>query len=659
MEYIDNRLAITAEESTLPLNTLKSLVSRRQVERAVRGCRGNKALYFVDSFPKRYRDMIMDTMPATPVHQRCNTFADTIAPDWQAVQFFANYTTADGRHLLAGKQQELCNNAALLNAFIARREECSTRQGSGKKFWTLAVEELASLSVEYPNSLPRNARRLQEKAQLYRQHGYTALVSGKFCNSNAKVVDEQVMTVLIAGRNNWDCETVAQYYNNIMSTTGGKPITADTVAIYKEKHNLETYGGRHGKRAFLSTKSMQVKRTAPKYPCVMWSTDGWDVELLYQDAGKYYNRLTVVVVLDTCCNYPMGYAIGKQESASLIHEAIKNALQHTRQLFGDRYKVDEWQSDHFAKSSLSRAYATAANHVILPQVGNAKAKPVERYFGTINNKYCKLMPNWSGYGVTSRKELQPNVDMRSMSKNQFPDEEGCRRQITDIMERERAEKREQMLAMWAEMPADRKYLLGDVEYLREFGETTGYLNSQNSEGLTPTLLGARRVYESFDMEWRKYDYLKWQVRYDPDDYSRVLAVSEDGTREFMLEEKYVQPMALADRTEEDTLQLNRVRTYNRGLENHVADTLGIAADYTRELLAKQESEQLEGECRKNFETLSKFLITDGKGQHKNRRSAARRGIEDIDCEVVANAAATALQKDCNTFAEVENTRQLW
>lgn len=75
----------------------------------------------------------------------------------------------------------------------------------------------------------------------------------------------------------------------------------------------------------------------------MWSLDGWDVELYFQKTGTdkrgyntttYSNRLSIVVVLDPCVNYPIGYAIGRQEEPSLIKEALKNAVNHTAELFG-------------------------------------------------------------------------------------------------------------------------------------------------------------------------------------------------------------------------------------------------------------------------------------------------------------------------------------
>ena len=63
----------------------------------------------------------------------------------------------------------------------------------------------------------------------------------------------------------------------------------------------------------------------------------------------YTNRKTMVVVLDACEKYPVGYAIGDHESPALIREALRNAVQHTKELFGERYKPLQLQSDNYQK----------------------------------------------------------------------------------------------------------------------------------------------------------------------------------------------------------------------------------------------------------------------------------------------------------------------
>ena len=234
---------------------------------------------------------------------------------------------------------------------------------------------------------------------------------------------------LMCDHRNLDNEQVAMLYNVVAEKLGWQPITASAIKLWRERYDLETAGGRLGSKEFYNQRSMQNRRSAPTAPLNMWSLDGWDVELYYQKTttkgGKsvttYNNRLTVVVVLDPFNKYPVGYAIGERECAELITEAMRNAANHTAELFGQRYRAHQIQSDHYAMKAMTPIYSVSGDRVTPARVGNAKAKPIERYFLTLNKTYCQLMPNWSGFGITSNKNLQPNSDALNMLRKSFPD----------------------------------------------------------------------------------------------------------------------------------------------------------------------------------------------------------------------------------------------
>ena len=122
-----------------------------------------------------------------------------------------------------------------------------------------------------------------------------------------------------------------------------------------------------------------------------------------------------------------------------------------------------------------------------------------------------------------------------------------RRQIEGIIQMERQRKVAQLRKMMENLPDERRLLLTREQYLLNFGAETGFRNAIEGGGLRPTILGIKRDYDCFDINFRRYAGERWTVKYDPDDLGEVLAVSEDGSLRFMLTEKYVQPMALADR----------------------------------------------------------------------------------------------------------------
>lgn len=446
-------------------------------------------------------------------------------------------------------------------------------------------------------------------------------------------VKQSLLMQLIAHHNNLGNTAISRFYNLMAEEQGWRNITAGAVGKWRERWELETSAGRKGQTAFRNTKTMQVKRSRPTAPMLMWTVDGWDVELLYQSTKEnkkghrlttYTNRLTVVVVLDPSCDYPMGFAIGTHESPDLIRAAIANALQHTRELWGEMLRVCQLQCDRYAFKTLTPLYAAASEKLTPARAKNAKAKVIEPYFGYLNKNYCQLMSNWSGFGITTDPTRQPNSEALNVKRKSFPNEAGLREQISAIIAVERQKKVGKLQELYENLPAEHRLPMPIESYLFHFGHTTGHLNAQEGSGLRPTILGERRDYDCFDTRFRQLSGCRWQVRYDPADLSHVLATTPDGRHRFLLEAKYVQPMALADRKDGDAEQLERVMQFNRELEAHVTDRLSLAYERTEQLIAHSPSGQ---------NLLSRLLLTDSRGQHKLRKAEKRLG-EEVEFEEV-------------------------
>ena len=657
MELYNGKYCISHAELTdgiMSMSLIKKWVSEGKIEQARRGCRGTEALYVADSLPTKYRIEVMRRYPDLQAQAEYKEFADAIITDTAAEAYYAEYKIDGVRGLSYDKQAEYTNNATILAAFHDLLQRCTSMRGKlGKKvniggFWEARAKMLPRIADRFPNTLPENARRLREKHDEFYRGGtpnYEVLISRKFQNSNAAKVltDEQlaIFKVLCANGNNLDNVEVARAYNEIAATCGWNTITSSAVKVLRQKHQLETAAGRLGKSEFYNNIAPQVSRRAPEYPLYMWSLDGWKAELAYQQTiekrdkhgnltGKsvttYHNRLTLEVVLDPCTKYPIGYAIGEDEDGKLIKAALRNAIDHTAELFGQRYRAHQVQSDNFAISMMRDTYEVVAENVTPARVGNAKSKPIERYFGSLNKRYAKWCANWTGYGITSDKTKQPNADIIALRKKNYPTFEELCKQLTAIIYLEREQHREEYIARWQRMPEDKRLPMPDEQYLLAFGEETGYKNALEGSGLNIRLLGAKRQYDCFDVNFRRYAHIRWNVKYDPKDTSRVLAVNDDGTLRFMLEEKYVQPMALVEQTEEDKRQLYRTLGAAKHLECVVKSEITNAS-----LLAQGVMEQYP---QLQDSLLSRLMITDSSGQHKRQLQADRRKLIDLPSEVI-------------------------
>ena len=89
----------------------------------------------------------------------------------------------------------------------------------------------------------------------------------------------------------------------------------------------------------------------------------------------------------------------------------------------------------------------------------------------------------------------------------------------------------------------------------------------------------------------------------------------------MLREKYVQPMALAERKPGDAEQLAAVRDFNKQLENHVTEQLGEAWETVDRMIQDTD--------RQSALLLGRLLLTDSHGQHKLPAAQQRMSQADI------------------------------
>lgn len=631
MEYYNNILCFEAgwliDNKIFSKSNYDQLVNRRHLQVVRRASRNTPALVAYDSIPDRFKSAIIEKIGGNPYKLiKLNILDDLIEHDAEASKFFEDFKLSDGRCLPKQTRNEYYYNAIILNAITKLIEQIAVKKAKGHKtggqwnYLNNLVQELDH--TKYPHALPDNFESLKRKYDKYIAGSYITLIHANFLKGirNAAKIDNEVklnfIITFLKDPRNLDNEQVARVYNEIAGRMNWGKITRHTVAKYRDEYDLEIHAGRRGTVSLYNNKAMQVKREAPNKPLYYWTLDGWDVELLYQKHnGKtitYHNRPTVVVVLDPCCKYPIGYAVGTHETPELIKEALRNAAIHSADLFGSMYRTHQIQSDRYAYKTLEPIYAAMGKVVTPARAKNAKAKIIEPYFGYLNKNYCQFLPNWSGFGITSDKSKQPNVEFLNQYKKNFPDYEGICALVGMIIEKERQAKRDEYLQAWSTLGEADKLELTYDSYLYLFGSATGRKNLMQGNGLNVTIKGVKRTYDCFDLDFRRHASIQWNIMYDPDDTSKILAVNDDETLRFVLEEKYVQPMALKDRTEGDSEQLNRINQFNDKLTEHITDVATLADSSVRGFIEKYE-QQLNG-------TLGKLLITDSQGQHKNNRN---------------------------------------
>ncbi len=673
-QYYNNQLGVKIKYLTTDrchIDSLRLLSSRalnkrmnsetRLEKRLRRSSLSADALIKYNSISREWKDLLTLKFGSPKKEIKKSWFAEHYELDLEAKEFFLafRYGNNNEKKLNLNLVDKYTYEASVLNTVLKIKVN---RKAYAKALGVTSLDIWQSLSNdvnsfrEVPHNLPPNKDSLRRRVKAYQKKKYYSFL-GKIGNKNSgKVISKEQLVVLdqlLKFHNGIDDVQIATFYNEIARNIGWKEITEGTVANRRKKKHLSVHASRKGVKSLQNKLLMQHKRKRPSTPMLYWTMDGWDVELMYQETTinkkghkvtTYHNRPTVVIIIDPFNNYPVGYAIGTQESPTLIKKALQNAMQHVKELFGEYYRPYQLQSDNYQKKVLKPLYNAVAKIYTPARVGNAKSKVIEPYFSTINKKYCKLLRNWSGYGVASGSDNQPNVEYLNKTKKNFPTKQECFNQIEAIINTERAKKVATYTNKWLETKSDYKSIMSAESYLLALGDTTGHSNKLRGEGLVITIEGKKHYYDSFDINFRHQATKNWIIKYDATDLTQVLAVSTCGSERFLLEPKYIEPMAIADREDGDMDRYSKIEKYNEQIKNE------IIQEHIED--AKVLDPFLQGSTIQN--TMAKLLLTDSLGQHKNHKSSAR--IQASKQAAVISVKHTKKQEETEqkTFAQQQD-----
>lgn len=649
-QIVNGRMGVSAqwleERRIISMGALRQMEHRQRAIPLTRGGRGVLKIYEYNTLPMAIKEKI-DAVVNVYNESRTNLIEQYISHDATIVAYFDEYKTSKGSSLPNSRENPVrtkyYHNALVLNAIIAL---CAAYEKRSEKVnWDLICEYVKTLDkIQYNIDLPENTRKLREKVRDYSKNGLESLIHKNYRSGNknaAKVMTEEQQSMLIsliAEHRNFDNQEIANLYNAWASQHGWKTISRSLVQDIAKKNRFITMASKHGAEAFRNSMSYTVKRKAPSAAMYMWVFDGWDAELAYQkkDAkGRttYHNRLTLEVVLDASTSYPIGYAVGVAESADLIKEALRNAERHVQELTGQMLRPHQLQCDNFAKKAMWDTYEGLAALAVTPaRVGNAKSKIIEPWFGRFNDKVCKYAFNWTGHNLTAARRNQPNLDITLKNKSSLPTLTELLEEIHLVIGQYRAAALPAYQESLKALPEADKVALNMKQYLALFGQSTGQNYKLQSTGINVRIMGKKHQYDMLPasssekdiqeaIRFREMCWQSWNVLLDPLDNSNVLVENDDKTEQFLLTLKDEQPMALKDRKPGDYEKLAAIWKFNDAMEAHITKAICGYQQNAMEQVAQE---------KRDYELLSRALITDSRGQHKSVKAASRLAIAPVD-----------------------------
>lgn len=612
MEYYNNILVISLEE-------LKRYFSVRTIHswglEIVKkgGGANNYTLYSFRSLPEKKQALVRGFLEVKE-KEVSNGLMGKVVYDLEVYDFFNSYKLPNGNFLPDDVKKALCNSAFILNAMKgvladAINMRIKTQDRMPKGVFGYFVKELALISADMPHTLPKKERALQRVFEYYTGKkskkngttGYLSLISDKYCNSNGRKVGKEtdlyVLLKLISHHNQFDSVWIAERYNKEWAIPNGrKPIDKATVLNYAKDYANEVMALRDGYKKAYGKVVPIIRREAPSAPLLFVGSDDCHIDWYFRlkgvsDVGNDdFFRPKMVIVMDACCRYILGWACGMSVTADLVKMAYLNALHHIKELTGGFYSFQQIQYDRFGMKSLEGIYK-AVSEYDFEREARGKSHPrkrvIEGFFSKELHKVLKLNPhgysghNWDAKSKINSEHLQG--DMKNYPV--FGDLPYYMHWLVSEMRNSTVYKggmsrRDMWLEAWNSMAPERRRVLDDVARLKAFGILHCDVKSKVAETYTlrndvisPKLLGFKREYLFVD----EGDYIanygvRFNLLYDPYDLGTVLAVNEDGTRSMLLREVKRVPMAVADYSEGSRALLNFRLGQNKRVLKYLKDS---------------------------------------------------------------------------------------
>lgn len=654
LEYAD-----LVNEACLSVPAYKKALHDERIKVVQSGGGGHPALIDWASLPTRYKELVRANMGGDPEELvRFKALEQHMPLLDDDAKHIDTFRADNGRMLPDVKRREL-KKAARVMALLAQIDEVRTTGGTEAvvKTFGMAVLPLKEAILRYiklervdlPGSFARLEARKRDYLAARRQGnaGAAGLIHAGYGNKNsAKVTDQLQAGVLevIAGRHqNLNRAQIASQYNVVAGAYQWPQITPNTVK------NLLSGGAASrsvtfyakGAAAYQNKHGIVIHRSRPTQPTLLWVHDATTYELYYQkeEGGKVTNwhRKQVCVVLDAHSWYPVGFAIGEKDTIELTQQAVKNAVEHMRELTGEYAIPYQVQSDRLGHRALADWYGPMGITYTPAKARNSRSKVIEPYFNAHHRDYVQpYFLNYGGHNIDSLKRNQPNPDALERLKKQFPNEASVIEQIHEAFARERAAKAEEFLGAIRSMASGMLRDISRVQFLEFFGTRHPWENELTNKGICPTLLGEERPFQLYTRDFQEHVGKRFAVIYDESDLNTVLATTDGGSIRYLVEAVTPIPMALKDHSPATRAQLANIEAFKAEMGQEAITRRETAAERARRVVATllesaapvvlAEPEERRQVSPREEATVRAYVVE--KGSHKRALATAKETDEE-------------------------------
>lgn len=566
-----------------------------------RGTKGN-TLIDVRSIRRIDRRAAIECVYGKIEDDTVKTGLKSVLPDQNAANFYMSYRDDMGKALTSERQQLYINGAMLMNTLMRiRSAQMAARARGGvrkkmKDWWKECVDFVKENSERYPNVLPLNVRRFEEKFNEYVKDGYSALVKKTNSDGNAEKLTERAKDWLVA---RWaspiDRLTITQLfevYNAEASVRGWQQVrSASTIERFINRPDIVPlwYGSRYGELKAKEKYTRQHKTILPRHRDSLWYGDGTKLNYYYRDENGKVATCTVYEVVDVYSEVLLGYHISDSEDYNAQYNAFKMAMETS----GHKpYEIRFDNQGGHKKLESSNLFAKMAHLSISCQPYNGRSKTIESIFGRFQQSFLHKDWYFTGQNITAKKrESKANMEFISANAKNLPTLDEVKKQYAMRRDEWNSAKHPETgvarMDMYRSSSNDMTTEVGVFDMISIFGLMNPNPIKYRSSGIVMKVGGVKYQYEVLDDHGQPdFDFLKknvdreFFVEYVPDDMGVVALYEEssNGEKRFVrMAEKYISVhRAIQEQDEFDHAFIKAMDNQNKKLRTElVAETEDI------------------------------------------------------------------------------------
>lgn len=393
--------------------------------------KGNYALIDYNSLPDDWKEKLQPEKARLERMKEEKYISDTIKFDGAAIKFFKEYIPK----ISESNQLEYILNAQVLNEMIRIEKVRTAAQARcvgcrKKEIWSSVYKTCEKLRIISHHTLPVSELRLKEKFRQYKKDGYKVLVSGKYGNKSARIINQiEGKLLLKLKRSKFPCYTDMQIfdeYNRQAVLRGMKTIKSpQTVVNYLNDPKIMVfwYSSVYGEREFKEKFLPKFDTKLPELPNALWYSDGTKLNLYYKAYDETRKKMVVrstdvYEVMDAASEMFLGYHIGDGENFYTQYQAYRNAI--TKWHVKPYEIVTDNQGGH--KKLASQGFFKKICHLhktTMPH--NGQSKTIENAFGRFQMQVLHKLYNFTGQNITAKKlNSRANIDLITKNIDMLP-----------------------------------------------------------------------------------------------------------------------------------------------------------------------------------------------------------------------------------------------